>query len=131
MARQKSGIGCGGYAIGVLIGVSFIWTCSIITDPPKTTPTPAKETPPPYGELEPFWITKQFVLDQLKSPSTAKWPSSIEYADHITALGDDRFRINSWVDSQNGFGAQIRTKFTATVKFSGGGKWTLESLDFR
>ena len=52
---------------------------------------------------------EDFVKQRLKSPSTAEFPSLFEKADHITELGNEEYRINSWVDSQNGFGATIRS----------------------
>lgn len=61
--------------------------------------------------------TEGFVKQRLKSPSTAEFPGLFEKADHITELGNDEYRINSWVDSQNGFGAMIRSKFSCKIIF--------------
>ena len=80
------------------------------------------------------WImAKQFVTDQLKAPSTAEWGSVFKgtYQDPqncVTALSDNHFRCKGWVDSQNGFGAMIRTRFVCTVKYVGDSKWSLVSL---
>ena len=60
-----------------------------------------------------------FVEKQLKSPSTAKFPKTIEKNEHITNLGGGKYKINSWVDSQNAFGATIRTNFSCTIIFEG------------
>jgi hypothetical protein len=60
---------------------------------------------------------EDFVKQRLKSPSTAEFPGLFEKADHITELGNDEYRINSWVDSQNGFGAMIRSKFSCKIIF--------------
>lgn len=60
---------------------------------------------------------EDFVKQRLKSPSTAEFPGLFEKADHITELGNEEYRINSWVDSQNGFGAIIRSKFSCKIIF--------------
>jgi hypothetical protein len=60
---------------------------------------------------------EDFVKQRLKSPSTAEFPGLFEKADHITELGNDEYLINSWVDSQNGFGAMIRSKFSCKIIF--------------
>ncbi len=74
-------------------------------------------------------IAQDFVKDRLASPGSAKWPSFWERDEHVTALGDKRYRVRSWVDSQNGFGALIRTQYTAVVVDAGFDKWELEALD--
>ncbi len=60
---------------------------------------------------------EHFVKQRLKSPSTAEFPGIFEKADHITELGNDEYLINSWVDSQNSFGAMIRSKFSCKIIF--------------
>ncbi len=62
---------------------------------------------------------EDFVERRLKSPSTAKFPKTMERSNHITDLGGGKFEINSWVDSQNSFGATIRTNFSCTVAIDG------------
>ena len=62
---------------------------------------------------------EEFVEKRLKSPSTAKFPKTMERSNHVTILGGGKFKINSWVDSQNSFGATIRTNFTCTIIFEG------------
>lgn len=62
---------------------------------------------------------EDFVEKKLKSPSTAEFPGVTEKDKHITDLGGGKYKINSWVDSQNGFGATIRTNFSCTIVFEG------------
>ncbi len=54
--------------------------------------------------------------DQLKAPSSAKFPT-LEY--ETTYLGDNTFRVKSYVDAQNTFGAQIRTDYEVVLKWNG------------
>lgn len=66
-----------------------------------------------------YSYAEDFVKKQLKSPSTAKFPGTFEKNEHITELGASRYKIVSWVDSQNGFGAMIRTNFSCIIQFEG------------
>ena len=68
-------------------------------------------------------VCEQFVTERLKAPSTAKfqWISRDE-------LGNRRFHVNAYVDSQNSFGAMLRTHFNCTVKHIEGDRWRLEDL---
>lgn len=62
---------------------------------------------------------EKFVKERLKSPSTAKFPGTTEKYKHITELGNTEYQIYSWVDSQNGFGAMIRSSFSCKIIFEG------------
>lgn len=73
---------------------------------------------------------KEFVLERLKAPATAEWPRGSAYYS-CTELGHNRYRVTSFVDAENIFGAKIRTRFVAVVKYEGKGRWSLESLEMR
>lgn len=74
-------------------------------------------TPTDTNKMLAYSYAEDFVKQRLKSPSTAEFPGLFEKADHITELGNDEYLINSWVDSQNGFGAMIRSKFSCKIIF--------------
>lgn len=82
-------------------------------------------------KIEAWNINKQFIEDRLKAPSTAKWGSMLgEFQDPrkcVTDLGNGRFECRGWVDSQNSFGAMIRTHFVSKVRHGSDG-WYLEDL---
>lgn len=75
-------------------------------------------------------MMEDFVKRQLKSPSTATFPGSYESKDHVTYLGNKKYRIISYVDSQNGFGAMIRSHYIGEVCDEGNNRWSLLSLEF-
>lgn len=52
---------------------------------------------------------KKLVLDQMKSPSTAQW-IEIE-AEKVQPFEDYSYRVKGAVDSENSFGALLRTNF--------------------
>ena len=72
---------------------------------------------------------QQFVERKLKSPKTADFPGPA--SKYCRPLGDYRYRVDAYVDSQNSFGALIRTKFSGIIKENvGEDTWTIESLNF-
>lgn len=75
------------------------------------------------------WAYAQlFVSERLKAPSTAVFPYG-GGSQHVRSLGGGRYRVDSYVDSQNGFGATVRQPFQLVIKRLPG-KWQLESLEF-
>lgn len=54
------------------------------------------------------------VKDSLKSPSTADFPWE-SYTDVTKELRKNEFQIKSYVDSQNSFGAEVRTHYDCNV----------------
>jgi len=70
-------------------------------------------------QSEAYLNAENFVKQGLKSPSTAKFPSYAERQQQTSILGAGKFKITSWVDSQNGFGAMIRTNWSCTITFIG------------
>lgn len=61
------------------------------------------------------WIEAQdTVKEHLKAPSTADFPA--DYEKYITDNGDGTYKIKAYVDSENSFGAKIRSNFSLTIK---------------
>ena len=57
------------------------------------------------------YACEQYVTDNLKSPSTADFTGT-------TASGAGPFTVTGEVDSQNGFGATVRSSFSCTVRIT-------------
>jgi hypothetical protein len=60
----------------------------------------------------------------LHDATATSFPTNVPHSrSHRTSqrytLGDQRYSISSYVDSQNGFGAMVRTHWTATVSVNG------------
>ena len=72
---------------------------------------------------------KLMVKDNLKSPSTAKFCNS---ATEMVAknLGGYKWRVTGWVDSQNSFGATVRSDFVVTLTLSEKGA-TCNDIDIK
>jgi hypothetical protein len=57
-------------------------------------------------------VCKDYVRDRLKSPRSADFPL-LDW--DIAKLSNGTYRVRSYVDAQNSFGANIRTRFACTV----------------
>lgn len=82
------------------------------------------------------WLmAEQFVKDRLRSPSTAEFRGkglfgeSQDYRQCVRDLGGNRYRVAGWVDAQNAFGATLRSRFTCTLRSTGGDRWTCEAIN--
>jgi hypothetical protein len=75
-----------------------------------------------------FVMCKQFVTDRLKSPATAVFPTFGDAGTQTDQLSTVQFRVRAFVDSQNSFGANIRTQYTCRVTSTGGNTWNLDDL---
>jgi len=81
------------------------------------------------GDAVGAWvICQQFLEDRLTAPATAEYPSG--YSQYTSSLGGGRFRVDAYVDAENGFGALVRTDFVCTVNYQGNDNGRLESLQF-
>lgn len=67
--------------------------------------------------VEAYVMAKSRVKDALKSPSTADFPFS-DYK--CTRDFDSNYVITSYVDSQNEFGATVRTRFQVVLRYKSG-----------
>lgn len=96
------------------------------TEPPTATPLPPP-TAEPDNSIEAGIICERFVTKRLKSPSTAKFASVIWDGVRAVKSGKNQYTFRSWVDSQNSFGAMIRTQFNCVIE-DAGDQWKLVDL---
>jgi hypothetical protein len=80
-----------------------------------------------HSPLNAYVMCKQFLKDRLKAPSTADFPFE-SYEDVTTSMGGGQYRVSSYVDSENSFGAKIRTRYSCEVEWTGGDNWRLLDL---
>lgn len=67
---------------------------------------------------EAFVMSQSFVSQKLRAPATASYPWITDDAVSVTPTGGEcEFIVLAYVDSQNGFGALIRSKYSIRVKF--------------
>jgi len=75
-----------------------------------------------------YRFTQNFVKLTLKSPSSAVFPDYS--ASIVRRSGDCRYLIDSYVDSQNGFSAMLRTAYRMDIQYDmDNDKWTVLDQD--
>lgn len=62
-------------------------------------------------------MSQLMVMDHLKAPSTAEFPLFNEAS--VKQLDAKTWRVSSYVDAQNSFGAMLRTRYTVTIEDMG------------
>ena len=121
--KNKPLIGCGTLSvIGFLVFFIFTLMNSKSTNTDNSTNWKTED-----NTTMAYIMMQDFVEKTLKSPSTAKFPSSYD-GPKIFKLKKHQYQIESWVDAQNSFGAMIRTKFTCIVMQVDKDHWRLVSL---
>jgi hypothetical protein len=111
-------IGClGFFGIGVVLAI-----IGPIIGPPKTVgsgPAPAARSPEP-----PLSVCEPAVSQRLKSPGSAKFSG---FFDTRLIKINQAYHIFGWADSQNSFGALLRTRYVCEVKVNSSG-WVITNL---
>lgn len=76
-------------------------------------------------------MSQTFVRQQLKAPSTATFPPRTEENCGASKIGET-WQVHSFVDSQNSFGAMIRSEYWVKMVYDPEGKtWTLTEITIR
>jgi hypothetical protein len=63
-------------------------------------------------------LCEHAVKDRLKAPGSADFPFG--HGTSVVSAGPNTFRLVSYVDAQNAFGANLRTNFVCEAKWKGG-----------
>jgi ribosomal protein L40E len=112
-----------GFVLGALVFIVIASTgSSTTTSNPTATTAPQEAHPNVEVCVESEHLLEQF----LKAPSTAQFPTCRNII--IVRLPNEQFRVSSYVDSQNSFGAMIRSDWSITYHYTDGG--TRTQLDY-
>lgn len=106
------------HPIGTLILVLIfvpIFVSQIIAEPTPET-TPAQQISEVKYQSARILAKSYIAKIPLKSPSTAKYNPPITKVD---PQNPNLFEVSSYIDSQNGFGAMIRTYWSMKLEFTG------------
>lgn len=96
-----------------LIGGLVIW---VINSPESTPASRRADVCAAQGRVTAEVGTVSLVRDRLLAPATASFPSAS--SNYRTAWSKGcSFSVSSYVDAQNGFGAHIRSSYTAQVRY--------------
>ncbi|WP_286975094.1 hypothetical protein [Acetomicrobium sp. UBA5826] len=128
--NKKHNWGCSIVVIILLVSVfafAGFKTNENSTNAPSQSAQPAHENK--ADKTEAIIMAEEFVKDRLVSPSSAKFPWRSSETTAVK-VDEDTWVISSYVDSQNKFGAMLRTYYIAKVKYLGNDKWQLLDLEF-
>ena len=113
-----------GKTIGCLILIAFIIFLVIygsIGDDSENGTAGWKE-----DKIAAYVMAKQFVEDRLVSPGSADFSSYSEA--NVIVLGEREYRVAGYVDSQNKFGAMLRSNYICTLRENEDDTWTCTDL---
>ena len=100
----------------------------LIANPaPSDSSRQADDTDTDNGSMA-YVQCQDYVKEYLKAPSTAKFSGITETEVHWRKGNGHRYGVIGWVDSQNSFGAMLRTKYICKATDEWNGKWDFESL---
>ncbi len=116
----------GKIAAGILgfIIILFIFTGN--GDKSSTSSNAPEVTKPTYSNIQICVEAEELIKNTLKAPATAEFPTCSSIS--IERLENDGFRVASYVDSQNSYGALIRTDWTIVFYYTDGGTKTRTDL---
>lgn len=100
----------------ILVGIFLI--IILVSGLNSSTPTPVVSTAEQIASLKKHdfaGLAKMNVEAMLKSPSTAKFNTS-----PVVKLEDKTYSIDSWVESENSYGAMIRSYWSVKAHYIGG-----------
>lgn len=77
------------------------------------------------GKISAFIASHNFVSQSLKSPSTADYPNYSTKGVIVNFERECHFKVAGFVDSQNGFGGTVRTRYIIDIEADpiDGGYW--------
>jgi len=76
-----------------------------------------------------YYTIQGFVKNRLKSPGSAQFPSvRAARVGQVGVVTDQRYLVAAYVDSQNSFGALLRSNFVGEIQQTSKGHWTLNEL---
>ncbi|MCK5945072.1 MAG: hypothetical protein KAI24_23995, partial [Planctomycetes bacterium] len=79
------------------------------------------------GKSDAIYLAQEFVKQNLKSPSTARFPGPSHW--QVTKT-DEGYTVKSFVDARNGFGATMRRQVVIDMEPVGDGDWRCTSCIF-
>lgn len=110
--------------LAVLLGLLVLLLYGCVS---KIGGPPSVESIVKGRKIEAQMFCKELVEEQLRSPRSARFPWQID----VSSLSDTYFVIESYVDAQNGFGAEIRTHYYCAVSYDPATKrWAIKIFKF-
>lgn len=112
--EAQSTLGC---CVAVIVVVVLFAMWMVFTGPSS------EETKVADRRRDAWYVACQFVEDRLKAPSSADFP--YYEPKYVQDLGSGKYRVQSYVDAQNSFGAKIRSRWMVVEQHVGGTQFKL------
>lgn len=113
---------------GIVAFLIFIAALVNPSDTPENKEAAAEQTCSDTSMA--FYMSHEFVKKRLRAPATAQFPGAHDDGVAVRYLGDCTHDVVAFVDSQNGFGALVRSKYTAKLKnIKGTDEWRALSVE--
>lgn len=110
----------------VVVAAVVLTGCGVDSTAPRPSVTTSTKLPDlRYGAFD---ACKTFVSRQLKAPTTATWRDPFGDQVIYEGSGDGPYTVRASVDSENSFGAKIRTAYTCVVTLASKDEWRLIDL---
>ena len=111
----------------VLLLFFLVWKCSCSKSDNEIQQQYQQQTEQDneHSKIVALTAAQECVTERLKSPSSADFPWGSEC---VTKISDNTYVINSYVDSQNSYGAMIRTNFTCQITLTGNESYTCDDI---
>ena len=134
-----------GKGIAAFLISAFVFVAAMVllypddASPRPSQPPPgyasAPSPPPPAAsssdkQIEAWVMAEGFVRQCLKSPGSADfggWHEPQLPDQCVADMGNGRYMVRGWVDSQNSFGALMRSQFLCTIRDKGA-SWSCDSM---
>lgn len=114
--------------VGIVLGLVGVFIMSSLINQ-KTPQERAQETC--EDDWQAYYMSQKFVKTRLASPASAKFPPAFDDEVITSYKGACKHTVAAYVDSQNAFGAMLRTRYIATLQYRRTtDDWTIQSLDF-
>lgn len=106
---------------GIIVGFTF---CSILSSPADNT----KSMDSQDKLIEAFVASQDVIEDYLTYPGSAKFPSFSDDDVKVTYILNGEYKIYSYVDSQNSYGALERVYYSCIIKLNSNGTYNVRDL---
>lgn len=138
--RSKGGAGCLWLSLIVALVLVGVPVIGLMLPPSTEEEEAAAERKAPEASAKreqacekqgtmPAIMAANFVKRELRSPSTARFGSSLRAS--IQYEGSCRWTVANFVDAQNAFGATTRQNFSAKMRYDPeSGNWGMSDLQF-
>lgn len=109
-SHGKTALGC------LVLLIATFGSCVFLVTRPES-PERREERLRDFARAATTTLCEEAVARRLRSPGTADFPFG--HAGSVARVNANRHQLVSYVDSQNGFGATVRTRFRCVVDGSG------------